>query len=289
MKIRHLGRLQLKTDGDSAAGELQVHEVWPQDGVLQTNSQLIKNFLGKRDLVDLDHELASVVVTYSMNGRKITEMAAQKADVLPKGSYMWCPVLPDLSPWELESYISENPPIWEGTSVTVEQDLAIAAISGQSLVTGLALKPKGKMWQIAVEPQLLQKIYIDPAWCIKEKTGWFVPRLLLAHRRQSEVVREPVGTLKVQSAQVPMPLPAPSEPEAGFEGFLTVVADLGLHYHRDDLVLVYSGIAAGQFVVLEGAAGMGKSRLMAATARFLECGRGHKPLVVRTRGGWVGC
>ena len=55
-----------------------------------------------------------------------------------------------------------------------------------------------------------------------------------------------------------------------FRAFSMFVSNKGLVYHEDDLMLMLSSLIAGQFVVLGGPGGIGKSSLVLALADFLN-------------------
>ncbi len=273
MTIRHLGRIQVKTAGNSAGFELQVQEVWPAQDLFDSTDALLMQFVADQDSDMLDAALESVAVTYmANNGHEMAGVVLHRTPLLPDGSYVWCPVLPESSPMGLESYLADNPVLCESSDPN-DPSTPIAAISGHNLVMGLEKKKSGKAWRLAVKEHPLKLVHADTRWCIQEEGGWFVPQNLLMQRTSA-------GAQAAAEVAVAGPrlVPAATQRTSAFEAFLAFVDRLDLHYDVDDLALLYSGMQSGQFVVLGGPGGVGKSGLAQAVARFLDCSEEQRQL-----------
>ncbi|WP_207650811.1 hypothetical protein, partial [Sulfobacillus thermosulfidooxidans] len=184
--------------------------------------------------------------------------------LMPNSSYLWCPMLEEMSPMEIDSYLTDNFVPWQGPLPDNMDD--IYAVSNKKIVKGLTLKKSGSSYFIKIKSKPVQMISVSRDKIIELTNGWFVPKTLLDNRissRPIELNKKPYNPYNNDDKK-------PTHVSDDFEDFLTFIESKGLIYDFDDLVLFFAGLSAGQFVVLGGTGGIGKSSLAYAYSEFIK-------------------
>ncbi|MBX5467282.1 MAG: hypothetical protein K6U14_07290 [Firmicutes bacterium] len=261
--MRHVGRLRLHhlPERSEDLPTLQIEQVWPDAATFSVDAAELARVVDRsrngwwRKSQTLSAFLAETTVTYEVDGEGVKHLALHP--VPAADGYEWCPVIPASTPFAVESYLAEHRERWRGP-VADPPPREVRAIAEGKVVRGLTLKKQGTGYYLAVR-QSPVTFENPPADAIREEEGWFLPRRPQGIRMSRET-NGPVATAPAEKA-VEWPLPA----------FLNFVRRRGLVFDPDDLVLFLASLAAGQFVVLSGTGGLGKSSLALALAGYLEC------------------
>ncbi|MCY0899933.1 MAG: hypothetical protein OWU33_13590 [Firmicutes bacterium] len=248
-----------------------VKQVWPEKTTLTLGDDSLVPFLrsasgkGEGSLTpsQIIEFLGSHAIYYDWTNTTATHTVLYNQAVDPDADYEWCPILPVDSPYDLKTFIEERRPTWDAP-VPQEKAPNIRVVANGKLMDGITLKKEGKRHYLALKrmPTAARVDRFD--LIVRVDDGWFVPR--------STGVRVPNLTSS-QPATLSHPVedtektPVDNVPDLG-----AILANKRrLFFHPDDLVLLYASLRAGQFIVLGGVGGIGKSSLALEIAQFLGC------------------
>lgn len=280
--MRHVGRLRLrhlpKHSGDPPA--LEIEQVWPAAAMWPIDADELAHVLDRspkdwwRHSQDLSAFLAETTVTYEVDGKGKEARRLVLHPVPTADAYEWCPSIPASTPFAVESYLTERREPWRAP-VSDPPPREVGAIAQGKVVRGLALKKQGTGYYLTVR-QSPVTFENPPADAIKEEDGWFLPRRL----QDLRISRESNGPTEAKLG--------PSEVESPLAAFTAFVRHRGLVFDSDDLVLFLASLTAGQFVVLSGTGGLGKSSLALAFAGYLACRQSdHRLAWLTVEPSWV--
>lgn len=272
--MRALGFFQiegaLKTAEESP--DLSIRQIWPTrtevkihpDDLTDVISAIPTN-LGT-SISAWTEFLGTTAVSYDTDGTHATHITTHPNSPIPLSTdFEWCPTFPATSPFQLESIINETHPTWLGPQ-PADKSSGIRAVANEKLVVGLGLRKQGKFFQIVKKnPLSFEPLSKKGRMIIQDDRGWFISRPRVANGTAPTPSPQPVIEFP------PQPVQGEPQEQGTFGDFEQVVRWHGLAYDRKDLILLYCSLKSGQFIILSGTGGIGKSSLALAVADFLQC------------------
>lgn len=274
-KMRAIGFFQLVSSPKSSGEppDLSIKQIWPTRTEVQIHPNDMSNVLtsipanlGASIIAHWADFLATTAVTYDTDGTLAAHITIHPNCPIPSSTeFEWCPTFPVTSPFQLESLVNENHPPWLGPQ-PADKSSDIHAIANEKYVVGLGVRKQGKTFQIVKKsPLSFQPIPKRGRIIIQDDRGWFISQSQTAESDAPTENKPPVIEF------LPEPRRLKSKEQDAFIYFEQLVRWRGLAYDRNDLILLYCSLRAGQFVILSGTGGIGKSSLAIAVADFLQC------------------